>query len=150
MFANLLWPYRAQVVMFDWGVLRSVNAIPPVGVNIWPKELRFMIRTSESGEEAVFNMVGKSSLVRRKCPTWLVPNWISYPSFVCPGGRAITPALLNNKSRRSEEVVKEFAAAWTDANDVRSHSTKVIGALGIVALIWSIAAVALETLRAAR
>ena len=45
--------------------------------------------------------IGTNRLVKRKCPTWLVPNCISKPSTVRSSGVYITPALLISRCNRS-------------------------------------------------
>src|SRR5215210_8248940 len=58
-----------------------------------------------------------SSPVSAKWPRWLVPIWVSKPSFVRPSGTAITPALLISTWIGPSQAC---AKARTEARSVRS------------------------------
>lgn len=84
-----------------------------------------------------------------------MPNWISYPSSVSPGGRAMTPAFRIRISNLFSLERNLRAQVWTEVRDARSHFRKVIG--GGVALVLEkvdsislIAARPLDSLRAER
>lgn len=150
MFANFDWPYRVIDREESIGLFKSSNANPPLGVNRSPTELTFIIRTSELGSAAVRNNVGINNFVRSACPTWFVPNWISYPSCVRSAGTPMIPALLSNMSRREEEALKLSAAFLTEGREVRSRGRYVIEADGHDFLISSMVDVAVDGVRAAR
>lgn len=100
---------------------------------LWPLELKLIMRTSEPTASAVLSSVGIRILVSKAWPMWLMPNWISYPSFDSPGGRAMTPALFIRMSRRWDSPVNFLAASRMDSNDERSSLRNVTGTDGLEA-----------------
>lgn len=79
-----------------------------------------------------------------------MPNWISYPCSVVPGGQAIIPALRIRMSRRVSRERNSFAAAFTEGKEHRSHFIKDIFAAGTCLLMSWMAERALVSLRAER
>lgn len=72
-----------------------------------------------------------------------MPNWISYPSVVTPGGKAMTPALHIRMSSRGfspggNDEMNVLAPALTDASDPRSNSMKVAMTFGYFVLMFEI------------
>jgi len=63
-----------------------------------------------------------SSVVRAKCPRWLVANWSSQPSFVRSSGVAMMPALLTRMSSGPDHrLTKAATDIWSERS---SCSTK--------------------------
>lgn len=75
----------------------------------------------------------------------LVPNCISYPSFVSPAGYAIIPAFSMRMCSLEEGCVVIFAAAaLIDENDVKSICRKHTFASGLIFLTSPMTATGFE------
>lgn len=72
-------------------MLRSLKSIR---ASRWAVDDTAMAREWKDGAEEA-RSIGFRSWKRRKCATWLVPNWVWKPSFVRPLGVCRTPALFD-------------------------------------------------------
>jgi hypothetical protein len=63
--------------------------------------------------------------MRSACERKLVPNWISWPSAVRPGGRAMMPALQIRMSSLVRRARMRFAGAWMEDREARSVAMNV-------------------------
>ena len=88
--------------------------------------------------------------VKRKWPTWFVPNWDSIPSTVFEKGHAITAALLINTSICSTLALMLAAASRTEARLLRSRLTNLVLTAGLIVLMRSMTGWILPNERPAR
>ena len=88
--------------------------------------------------------------VKRKWPTWFVPNWDSIPSTVFENGHAITAALLINTSIFSTLALMLAAASRTEARLLRSRLMNLVLTAGLIALMRSMTGWILPNERPAR
>ena len=66
-------------------------------VRVWPCSRAMLVMVTTRAAAAA-SRAGISSSVSTKWPRWLVPTWVSKPSFVSPAGVAMRPALLSRMS----------------------------------------------------
>ena len=88
--------------------------------------------------------------VKRKWPTWFVPNWHSIPSTVFEYGHAIIAALLINTSIFSTLSLMLVAASRTETRLLRSRLMNLVLTSGLIALMRSMTGWILPKERPAR
>jgi len=91
----------------------------------WPDEESATMRLGAPATTS-----GTRRFTKTKCPRWFVPNCVSNPSAVVPGGQAITPAFAMSTSRGFPSASSRSAQARVLASDARSSSMSSTLAFG--------------------
>lgn len=89
------------------GCTRKSKSWNRTGLSRCPSLVMLIIRDPGPAARILLRM----RFVKRKCPMWLVPNWLSSPSTVVVYGDAITAALLTSTSIDSAYALTCFAAS---------------------------------------